>query len=92
MLLYWEAMKRAILDNYRVFDFGRSSYESGQYNFKRQWGAEEVPLHWHYRVFRGDVPDINPNNPRFALMVRCWQRMPLLLSNRLGPWITRSLP
>ncbi len=92
MLLYWDAMKRAILDNYEVFDFGRSSYDSGPYKFKKQWGAEEIPLHWHYRVFHGDVPDINPTSPRFELMVRCWQRLPLVLSNRLGPWITRSLP
>lgn len=92
MLLYWDAMKRAILDNYEVFDFGRSSYDSGPYRFKKQWGAEEIPLHWYYRVFHGEVPDINPTSPRFEFMVRCWQRMPLLLSNRLGPWITRSLP
>ncbi len=92
MLLYWDAMKRAIVDNYRVFDFGRSSYDSGPYRFKKQWGATEIPLHWHYRVFNGEIPDINPNSPRFELMVRCWQRMPLVLSNRIGPWITRSLP
>ncbi|MCB0324046.1 MAG: FemAB family PEP-CTERM system-associated protein [Bdellovibrionales bacterium] len=92
MLLYWEAMKTAIQDGYRIFDFGRSSYGSGPHRFKMQWGASELPLHWHYRLLEGDIPDINPENPRFTTMVRCWQRLPLPLANTLGPWITKSLP
>jgi FemAB-related protein (PEP-CTERM system-associated) len=92
MLLYWQAMKTACLDGAVTFDFGRSSYDSGPHRFKEQWGSQPVPLYWYYRVLRGKVPDITPGNPKFAVLVNCWRRMPLLVTNALGPLVTRSLP
>lgn len=49
MLLYWETIRRASLDGFARFDFGRSTRDSGTYHFKRQWGAQEEPLFW-YRI------------------------------------------
>ena len=43
MLLYWEVLKLAIDRHYRVFDFGRSSRDSGTFRFKQQWGAQAQP-------------------------------------------------
>ena len=45
-LAYWEAMQYAFAHGCTTFDFGRSSIDSGTYNFKRQWGAEPVQLYW----------------------------------------------
>lgn len=91
MLLYWEAIKSACHDGAASFDFGRSSEDSGTYRFKKQWGAERVPLHWYYdRSLK--VPDINPNSGRFGRAVACWRRLPVPLANALGPWLTRAIP
>lgn len=92
MILYWTAMKTACQDGYATFDFGRSSPESGTYRFKEQWGATPLPLHWYYQMFRGEVPDVNPNNPKYTALVSCWRRLPLPVANLIGPWLTRSLP
>jgi len=91
-LLYWHAIKRACEDGYATFDFGRSSPDSGTYEFKRQWGSEPVPLYWYYAGGKANVPDVNPKNPKFSALVQCWMRLPVPLANAIGPWITRSLP
>ena len=92
MLLYWQGMVSGCEDGYRVFDFGRSTPGSGPHKFKTQWGGETFPLHWHYALGKGQVPDVNPDNPKFALLVACWRRMQVALANALGPVLTRSLP
>jgi serine/alanine adding enzyme len=93
MLLYWEALKISIARGCRTFDFGRSSIDSGTYRFKQQWGAQPRQLYWHYWLRTGNQPPaLNPDNPRFRLAVRMWQRLPLALANRLGPPIVRNLP
>jgi FemAB-related protein (PEP-CTERM system-associated) len=92
MLLYWEAIRLACLDGAESFDFGRSSPDSGTHRFKLQWGPKEVPLHWYYKVLRGEVPDVNPYSPKYRMLVKCWQRLPLPIANVIGPWLTRGLP
>ena len=44
--LYWKILSDACDAGYEWFHFGRSTIGSGQYKFKKQWGAEEAPLMW----------------------------------------------
>ncbi|MDP6462086.1 MAG: FemAB family PEP-CTERM system-associated protein [Gemmatimonadota bacterium] len=93
MLLYWDAIRDACETGLRTFCFGRSTEGSGPYRFKRQWGAEPVPLRWEYLLSAGGgLPELNPDNPRFRLAVRIWQRLPLSVTRILGPPIVRHLP
>jgi len=93
MLLYWEVLKYAIDRQYRQFDFGRSSKVSGTYRFKQQWGAQPMPLYWHYwQKAGGELPSLNPDNPRYALAIKIWKQLPLFITNELGPLIIRNLP
>lgn len=46
MLLYWTFLKFSIEKKVPLFDFGRSTPGEGTYRFKKQWGADEAPLHW----------------------------------------------
>jgi len=92
-LLYWEVIKRACETGYRQFDFGRSTKGSGTYHFKKQWGGTIIPLHWQYVLLRAkQIPQMNPSNPRFKLLVEAWKRLPVHLATRLGPRIVRHLP
>ncbi len=93
MLLYWEMLRRSIERGSSIFDFGRSSVDSGTYRFKRQWGAEPVQLHWSY-ILRdgGELPELNPENEKFSLAIRAWQKLPLFAANRIGPLLARNLP
>ncbi|OPY12860.1 MAG: FemAB family protein [Syntrophus sp. PtaB.Bin001] len=47
--LFWEAIKSAYEDGYRIFDFGRTSpYNKSLMDFKRHWGTQVVDLPQHY--------------------------------------------
>jgi serine/alanine adding enzyme len=93
MLMYWEALKKGIADGYKVFDFGRSSVDSGTYRFKKQCGAVERPLRWHYWLPHGAaLPNLTPNNAKYRLAIWLWQRLPLRITNRIGPMLVRGLP
>jgi FemAB-related protein (PEP-CTERM system-associated) len=93
MYLYWNMLKHAEDEGFSVFDFGRSTEGSGTYRFKKQWGAEPVQLYWHYWLRNnGELPQLNPANPKYQAAVAVWRKLPLWMTNRLGPRIVRNLP
>ncbi len=93
MYLYWSMLEFAEDQGYRIFDFGRSTEGSGTYRFKKQWGAEPVQHYWHYWLRdAGEIPHINPGNPKAQAAVALWQRLPVWLANRIGPHIVKNLP
>ena len=93
MLLYWEVLSFAISEGYSFFDFGRSSKEASTYKFKRQWGAQPAQLYWHYCLPSGsDLPQLNPNNPKYELAIKVWQKLPTAVTNIIGPFIAKDLP
>jgi len=93
MLLYWQVIKSAISMGCHRFDFGRCSKGSGTYNFKKQWGAKAQQLYWQYWAPNGsDLPAVSAASGRLGLVVKIWQRLPLWVTNKVGPWIARTLP
>jgi FemAB-related protein (PEP-CTERM system-associated) len=90
--MYWEVMRRAAERGFRVFDYGRSKRGTGAFAFKKNWGFEPQPLTYEIHLRRGtQPPDINPLNPKYRLFVAAWQRLPLAIANRIGPWLARDL-
>lgn len=90
--LYWELMRRACEDGYRVFDFGRSKRDTGSFSFKKNWGFEPQPLYYEYHLVRAsEIPNVNPLNPKYRYFIAAWQRLPLPVANWLGPKLSRSL-
>ncbi len=92
MLLYWNLLTRAVERGQSTFDFGRSSRDSGTYAFKSQWGATESPAVWQHYVREGDARDMRPNNGKFDLMIRAWQKLPVWVTKLIGPGIVRGIP
>jgi FemAB-related protein (PEP-CTERM system-associated) len=91
--MYWELMRYSARAGYRIFDFSRSREGSGSYEFKRHWGFQPIPLPYQYILLRGqDLPNLSPSNPRFRLATEIWKRLPLIVTNRIGPFIARYLP
>lgn len=90
--MYWMLMEHARERGCASFDFGRSKIGSGPYSFKKNWGFTPQPLAYEYRLAPGArIPDVNPNNPKYRLMIETWSRLPLWLANRLGPVLARGL-
>jgi FemAB-related protein (PEP-CTERM system-associated) len=89
---YWELMRLACARGLRVFDYGRSKEGTGPYAFKRNWGFEPTPLHYEYRLYkRESIPQNNPANAKYKLLIATWRRLPLGVANWLGPFIVRNL-
>src|SRR6266850_5967351 len=78
LFLYWSLLCFSGQRGYRLFDFGRSSTGSGTHEFKMQWGGETIPLHWVYWLSQGgQLPQLNPENPKYRISIWAWQRLPL---------------
>jgi FemAB-related protein (PEP-CTERM system-associated) len=90
--MYWELMRRSREQGCRLFDFGRSKAGTGPYSFKKNFGFEPEMLPYEYHLVKSsDLPDLNPLNPKYRLLVNTWSRLPLPLANFIGPFIARSL-
>ena len=93
MLLYNSVLEHACREGFHVFDFGRSTPDSGTYRFKEQWGAQPHQLHWYYWTAGGEeLPQLNPQNPKYELAIKIWRQLPLPVANWLGPHIVKYLP
>jgi len=91
--LYWAAIRRAIERGARVFDFGRSTVDSGTYRFKKTWGSEPVLCRWDRPLEReGAGVSWTTANPKLRLFVAAWRRLPLSFTRAVGPRIVRNLP
>ena len=93
VLLYWSAIKHYSLAGTAMFDFGRSTRESSQHEFKRRWGAETIQLYYQHWTQAGYPLEMTtPDSPRYRKKVEMWKRLPLSMTRILGPWISCSLP
>jgi FemAB-related protein (PEP-CTERM system-associated) len=93
VLLYWDMLRFSIEQRFARFDFGRSTPKEGTFNFKQQWGAEAHPLFWEYWVRANrPLPDRSPKNTKFSTAIAAWRRLPLGVTNTLGPLIVRGIP
>ena len=90
--MYWHAIERSIGLGQKVFDFGRSTPGSPTYVFKRKWGAEAERIVWQYYLRKGDTQSMRPDNKKFDLAIKVWQRLPVTATRVLGPMIVRGIP
>ncbi len=91
--LYYTLMRRAAQRGIRLFDFGRSKVGSTHFDTKTYWGFEPTPLVYHVALVKAkEVPNVNPNNPKFERFVALWKKLPLPIANFLGPFVARNFP
>lgn len=89
---YWELMRHAVARGCKVFDYGRSKRDTGSFSFKKNWGFEPTPLNYEYCLYRREaIPQNNPANAKYRLLIATWQRLPKWVANWLGPHIVRNL-
>jgi FemAB-related protein (PEP-CTERM system-associated) len=89
---YWELMRRSCERGLRVFDFGRSKQGTGSFSFKKNWGLEPTPLAYEYCLYRRErIPENNPLNPKYRLLMALWQKLPIPVANLVGPHLVKGL-
>ncbi len=90
--MYWEVMRRAAARGCRLFDFGRSKQGTGSFSFKKNWGFTPAKLPYRILVAPGQpIPEVNPLNPKYRLMIAAWKRLPLPVANLVGPVLVRGV-
>ncbi|QJR81966.1 FemAB family PEP-CTERM system-associated protein [Alteromonas pelagimontana] len=93
MWMYDNILKFAITQKVEWFDFGRSTKDAGTYRFKKQWGARPFQHYWYsFAQEEESESSLNPDNPKFKLAINVWQRLPVWLTKRIGPFLSRQLP
>lgn len=95
MLMYWAALLRAVELGCGVFDFGRSSRDSGTHRFKKQWGA--APRALEYRTYvAGALAERSSldiyRSPVARLVKEAWRRLPGWAQAACGPSIRKRMP
>jgi FemAB-related protein (PEP-CTERM system-associated) len=90
--MYWMLMKYGCEHGYRVFDFGRSKKGTGSFDFKKRWGMTMSDLPYQYVLgLQTSMPDTSPLNPKFSLGIRAWRKLPLAVTQILGPIISKHV-
>ncbi len=90
--MYYALMLHARARGCSHFDFGRSKTCSGAYDFKRNWGFSPEPLVYAAWTAPGaERRDADPTSAKHVAQIALWQRLPLSVANRLGPFIARGL-
>ncbi|MBI1766320.1 MAG: FemAB family PEP-CTERM system-associated protein [Acidobacteria bacterium] len=91
--MYAELMRQSAARGFTQFDFGRSKRGTGAYEFKRGWGMQERALPYQIHLVKAQqLPNLNPANPKFKLLIDLWKRLPLGLTKLLGPPLVKYLP
>ena len=89
-MMYFALMRHARARGCHSFDFGRSKVGTGAAAFKKNWGFEGRPLVYASRSATGPRA-INPLDPKYALMIAVWKRLPVWAARLAGPPIARGL-
>lgn len=92
MLLYWSFMERAIEEGVTLFNFGRCTPGGGTHRFKSQWGGRDEPLWWYQRSEEGVSSTPSPEDGIYSWGTKLWQRLPVNVTNALGPRIVGYIP
>lgn len=82
----WNLLLKAHELNYKYIDFGRSIKDSQNWEFKRRWGAETIPLDYCYPLSE----KLNPSKlqpSKYRKFARVWSKLPLKVTNVIGPKI-----
>ena len=89
---YWELLRRACERGLGIFDYGRSKRGTGAFDFKKHWGWEPTPLAYEYQLYRRErIPEHNPLNPKYRMLIALWKQLPIPVANAVGPLLVKSL-
>lgn len=91
-LMYYELMLHARKRGMERFDFGRSKVGSGPAKYKKNWGFEPQPLTYASWTPPGaEARDVDPTSEAYSRKIELWKKLPLPVTNMIGPFIARGL-
>ncbi|MEN8258770.1 MAG: FemAB family XrtA/PEP-CTERM system-associated protein [Thermodesulfobacteriota bacterium] len=91
MLLYWTFLEDAADSRFTSFDFGRSTPDEGTYAFKKQWGAQPVPLYWYRKGEHVLAKQKEKRGGCRMVVEKIWKYLPLPVANYCGPHLRKYI-
>jgi len=92
-LLYWHAITEAADAGVAYFDLGRNTPGGGVHEFKSKWpGEDRESEHYYFARSGAGAPNFGKLYQGRSLKQRIWMKLPLGMTNRLGPVLRRQLP
>lgn len=90
--MYYKLMCHAKDRGCHYFDFGRSKIDSGAYRYKKHWGMNIRPMSYKYYLVKSkSLPSLSANNPKYQFFIKLWKKLPLVVSQQLGPVLAKHL-
>lgn len=84
-LICWEILKTSIEKKYKYFSFGRSTIDSNNHRFKKQWNPIELPIFYNYSEPLGkSLKDL-------TYLTKIWKRQPLSTSVYFGHILSKYI-
>jgi hypothetical protein len=98
--VYWRGQPVAAGGGFRWHDEFELTWASSlrehnrmaPHRFKRQSGGLDVPLPWAQWTGRDETATPSPDRPLLWAATAVWRRLPLIMTNRMGPILARRLP
>lgn len=92
-LLYWEAIRLAHQEGYRIFDFGRTSANNkGLMGFKSRWGTKVKDLpHYYFPKERATEMAENEASAKYRFISKICRVCPNFVLPTLGKFIYRHM-
>ncbi|MGF1558061.1 MAG: GNAT family N-acetyltransferase [Flavobacteriaceae bacterium] len=84
-LICWAMAKNSIAKKHRYFSFGRSTIDSNNHHFKKQWNPIELPLYFNYSE------PVGKSIREFGFLTKIWRLQPLKTSVFFGHIISKYL-
>lgn len=92
-LMNWRVLQYGSANGFKSFDFGRSIWNSGTFDFKQRMGATAEPLYYNYRIADGEPPpSLLQNSIHLKVASKIWSWLPLHFTALLGPKLIRYVP
>jgi len=90
--MYWKIIEHFQEEGFEKFDFGRATINSGVYDFKKKWRAQEIKLNYQYYLKRANIPSYDLSSSSASKFISIWKKIPLRLSKRIGPLLRKNIP
>ncbi|MFT5735790.1 MAG: lipid II:glycine glycyltransferase (peptidoglycan interpeptide bridge formation enzyme) [Maribacter sp.] len=81
--LYWNIVKDSIQKNYTYFSLGRSTKNSSNHLYKRQWKPMEIPIFYNYSE------PVGKSLKEFSFLTKIWKLQPLSTSVYFGRIVSK---
>ena len=89
-LLLWDTLEWGSDNGFSSFDFGRTTVGTGVYEFKKEWGGEEVKI-CHMVKSYGRSKPTDPDDVKFKIASNVWKLLPTSVSEALGKYLRKNI-